>query len=152
MKLDTVRGRIDLLAHLGPDQLEFLESVCTPMSYAAGDVVFEEDAPAKEFSIIVSGKVGLELAGPGRAPMVIQTLGTGDLLGLSWMYPPYRWNWRARARVETRTLSFDAAAVRVRCDQDSDFGRQVLGAVARQAIRRLHHTRTRLTDLYLLQP
>lgn len=133
---------------MSSDALRFLESVSKEVEFAGGDILFEEDAVADTFYIVVLGRVGLELKNPGRRPVAIQTLGSGDLVGLSWLFPPYRWNWRARAATMTQAAGFDAARVRERCERDMDLRLQLMGVVAEEAVKRLHKTRLQLIDLY----
>ncbi|NNF63889.1 MAG: cyclic nucleotide-binding domain-containing protein [Acidimicrobiia bacterium] len=138
----------ELVARLSADQLAYLESVGEERHFEENEILFSEDGSADEFHVIVSGRVGLELSGPRMGPLVIQTLGRGDLVGLSWLFPPYRWAWRARARVATTTIAFDAAQVREQCDRDVSFDRAFTSIVAREALRRLQATRTQILDLY----
>lgn len=137
-----------LLSHLGADEIGFLESVATDARFATDDVVFEEDSDADVFYIIDSGRIGLELTTPIRRPIVIQTLGRGELIGLSWFFPPYRWSWRARALEDTHAIAFDATKVRARCDEDAHLALEVLRIVSAQAVQRLHRARTQMLDLY----
>lgn len=137
-----------LLAHLAEEELEFLGSVATERSFMVDDVLFDEDDEADTFYIVRSGRIGLELTSAMRRPIVIQTMGPGDLVGLSWFVPPYRWSWRARALDATDVLAFDAASVRQRCEEDAHLALEVLKIVAQQAVRRLHSSRTQMLDLY----
>jgi len=148
MKLDTLLAGRHLLADLSANEIEFLESVASEVHFARGDVLFEEDAVADTFYILQEGTVGLQLTTPGEPPMVIQTLGSGDLLGVSWALPPYRWSWQATAVTDTALIAFDAEKVRQRCEVDGRLAHQILRLVAREAIRRLNAARTQLLDLY----
>jgi len=148
MNLSVDLGTTELLSHLTEEEISFLESVATETEFVEDEILFEEDSEATRFHIVISGKVGLELVSPRRRPIVIQTLGRGDLVGLSWFFPPHTWSWRARALDATTTLGFDAAAVRAKCEEDHNLSEQILRIVAREAVNRLHATRTQLLDLY----
>lgn len=148
MSLEELRVNSQLLADLSEDSFRFLESVAEEVTFEAGTVIFEEDGPAENFFLITDGKVGLEVPPRTRPAELIETLGPGDLLGVSWLFPHYRWNWRARALAATTVISFDAEAVRNRCDHDTALALNVHRAVAKEAVRRLHQTRLRLLDLY----
>jgi CRP-like cAMP-binding protein len=148
MNLRSIRESSELLKRLSNTELEFFESVSREIHLVDGAILFEEGSVADTFFIIVTGKVGLELTTPGRAPMVIQTLGPGDLVGVSWFFPPHRWNWSARAFGETDLVAFDAIEVRHKCEADRDLALEVLGVVAEEVVRRLHRTRIQLLDLY----
>ena len=80
MKLESLRESSELLKRISNTELEFFESVATELDIAAGEILFEEGGAADAFYIIVAGKIGLELTSPGRVPIVIQTLGAGDLV------------------------------------------------------------------------
>ncbi|HEY5578257.1 MAG TPA: cyclic nucleotide-binding domain-containing protein [Acidimicrobiia bacterium] len=148
MNLEGLRSKSNLLADLPGPEMRFLESVATEVGYSAGQVVFSEDEQADTFFIVAEGKVGLEIGAPGKSPMVIQTLGEGDLVGISWLFPPYRWQWTARTHTESVLVAFDAVKVRKECELDRELDSRVLRAVAAEAARRLHHTRLQLLDLY----
>jgi len=148
MNLDTALGKSGILAHLTDEEIEFLESAAVDRLFTEGEILFEEDEVADDFFIIVEGRIGLELVSPRRRPIVIQTLGRGDLVGLSWYFPPYRWSWRARAMDPTKTIAFDAATVRERCLEDRNLAERILQMVAREAVKRLHSARAQLLDLY----
>ena len=148
MKLQDIRDDLEILGHLGEESLAFMESVATHAEFAEGEALFEEDAVANVFYVILEGMVGLELVTPGQVPFVLQTLRDGDLIGVSWLFPPHRWSWRARALVPTKTVAFDAEAVRDHLEADCELERQLLRAVAQAAATRLHSSRTQLLDLY----
>lgn len=148
MKLESLRESSELLKRISNTELEFFESVATELDIAAGEILFEEGGAADAFYIIVAGKIGLELTSPGRVPIVIQTLGAGDLVGVSWFFRPYLWHWRARAIVDTTLARFDAVRVREKCSENRDLALEVLEVVAAEAVNRLHGTRIQLLDLY----
>ena len=56
-----------------------------------------EAEPADDFFVIRgSGDVALETFVPQRGALTIETLHDGDLLGWSWLVPPYRTMFDAR--------------------------------------------------------
>lgn len=148
MSLESLAEISPLLQGLSSEGLEFLESVATEMEFPVGAIIFNEDDPADSFYLVADGKVGLEVSLHSQPPMVIQTIGPGELLGMSWLFPPYRWSWRARSHAMTRAVAFNSAAVRQQCESDMDLALHVYRAVAKETVRRLHSTRVRLLDLY----
>lgn len=148
MSLESLRRLSPLLEDLSGDPLRFLESVSTELAYPSRAIIFEEDDPAGAFYVIEEGRVGLEVSFPAEDSIIIETLGLGDLLGISSMFPPARWNWTARALEATKMLSFDAEAVRSRCAEDTELAVHVYATVAAAAARRLNAARVRLLDLY----
>jgi CRP-like cAMP-binding protein len=148
MRLESLRDQTPFLAGLSDQAIGLLEPVTADAGFAAGELIFEEDGPADTFYVITSGKVALEIELPSRGTSVVETLGPGSLLGVSWPFPPARWNLRARAVDTTDTIAFDASAVRSLCEANQELGAHVYRRVAAEAVRRLHATRIRLLDLY----
>lgn len=95
-----------------------------------------------------SGSVTLDVHVPGRRAAAVETLGPEDLLGWSWLFPPYVWHLGATAFAPARALEFDAREVRALCEEDAVLGRELYLQVAGIVARRLHSARTRLLDLY----
>lgn len=133
---------------LSESSLNLLEATAADRSYEAGQVIFEAEGGADEFFIIRSGIVALQMTSPGREPLVVETLGTGELLGVSWAFPPYRWSWTAVAQSDVEAVAFDATAVRDAAHRDRTLRTALLEAVATEAVDRLHATRLRLLDIY----
>ena len=119
--------RQPFLAGLSDEHLRFLSNFVDEVSFAEGEVLFRQDDPAIDFFLVSFGRVALEVASPGQAPMLIQTLKPGDLLGVSWLYPPHRWQFTSTACVPTRALRFNGDAVRAACDEDHSLGFGLLG-------------------------
>ncbi|MFM9372701.1 cyclic nucleotide-binding domain-containing protein [Streptomyces sp. Da 82-17] len=118
------------------------------VNYPEGTRLFSEGGSADKFWIVRSGAVSLEIRVPGRRPAVIENLGPGDLVGWSWLYPPYRWHLDATATTPVRTYEFDARNVRMLMDTDLAFGCAVSHWVGQVIAHRLQATRVRLLDLY----
>jgi CRP/FNR family transcriptional regulator, cyclic AMP receptor protein len=76
----------------------------------------------------------------------IQTLGPGDDLGWSWLFPPYYLHLSARALEPTRTIFFHGTRLREQCEQDHDLGYQLMKRIAEVLIQRLRATQQRLME------
>lgn len=148
---------IDLLAELdrqpfleglSRDHLSFLSNFVSEVAFAEDEILFHQDDPATDFYLISEGRVALEIDAVGRPPITIQTLKPGNLLGISWLYPPHRWQFTTRAVEETRTLEFDGDAVRAACDEDHSLGYELLGLFVVALGSRLQATRFQLLDVY----
>jgi CRP-like cAMP-binding protein len=113
-----------------------------------GHLFFAEGDTARRFWLIRSGHVALELHAPQGRQLIVETLGEGDLLGLSWLIPPHQWQFSATAVQDTMTFEFNADAVRAACESDAGFGYQLLQRVMSAASSRLQATRVRMLDLY----
>lgn len=120
----------------------------TNVHFEAGQYVFHEGEPADRFYIIRHGKVALETFVPERGPYVIETIGEGDVLGWSWLFPPYRWYFDARALELLRAVALDGDCLRGKCEVDYRFGYELTSRFAEIIVQRLRATRLQLLDVY----
>lgn len=116
--------------------------------FEEGQVIFHEGGEANEFYLIREGLVSLNVIVPQKGATTVQTVGEGDMLGWSWLFPPYRWRFEARAQQATRTLAFDGKCLRGKCDDDHDLGYELLKRFSQVVTERLEATRLQLMDLY----
>ena len=117
-------------------------------AYKAGEYLFKEGDDASYFYLIRHGKVAREIFAPSAGPLIIDTLGGGDVLGVSWLIPPYRWSTAARAVEESRVIVVDAACLRKKCEEDSRLGYELLKRFMRVMGERLNAARIRLIDIF----
>jgi CRP-like cAMP-binding protein len=148
MTPNDLRERAALLGDLPDYELDLLLPAVSEKTFAAHALLFREDQPADEFFIVESGLVALELGTGRREPITLLTVGPSELVGVSWMFPPYRWALTARALQETQVLSFDAVELRQRCEEDAGLRLWITQMVAAEATKRLQATRVQLLDLY----
>ncbi|WP_374984279.1 Crp/Fnr family transcriptional regulator [Streptomyces fradiae] len=128
---------------------ERLLAMSRDVSFETGHRLFDEHLPADRFWVIRTGAVNLDARVPGSTrPAVIEMLGHGELVGLSWMFPPYEWELGAEALSLVRAHEFDAAAVRALCEAEPAFGYALTQWVGQVLSHRLQATRVRLLDMY----
>ncbi|MFF9011665.1 cyclic nucleotide-binding domain-containing protein [Streptomyces sp. NPDC014870] len=126
-----------LLNDLVPAARDQLLRQARQVRFAADTRIFREEEHADRFWIIESGRVELNKHVPGPGPALVDTLVAGDLLGCSWMIPPYQWLFGATATTEVHALEFDGRTLRGLCAQDISIGEAVSAAVAAAQERRL---------------
>jgi len=114
----------------------------------AGQRIFDEDADARGLWLICSGRVALDLQVPGRQRVVVETLGPGDELGLSWLAPIPRWQFGAAAQLDVIAYALTSESVLALCEADHELGYQLARRLLTTAIARLHAARIRILDLY----
>ncbi|MBT2457789.1 Crp/Fnr family transcriptional regulator [Streptomyces sp. ISL-86] len=139
---------VRIAAVLSTEHRGRLMSNAIEVNFREGARIFDEGQHANSFWIVRSGTVTLELPVPGRRPAPIENLGPGELVGWSWLFPPYVWQLGAEAMTPVRAYEFDATTVRMLMDADPAFGSAIGHWVGRVLALRLHQTRTRLIDLY----
>ncbi|HXX01449.1 MAG TPA: cyclic nucleotide-binding domain-containing protein [Candidatus Acidoferrales bacterium] len=116
--------------------------------FTKGDYIFKEGDPADTFYLVREGKVAVEIAAPQHRPIIIATLAEGEILGWSWILPPYQWKHDARATENVRAIALDGKCLRAKCEENHDFGYEVLKRFARIIEQRLESTRLQLLDVY----
>jgi len=128
--------------------LQLLVGCASNVRFDAGEVIFREGEEANRFYLIRQGKVAVETFAPGRGPIIIQTLGEGELVGWSWLIAPYRWRFDGRAVELTRAIALDGECLRGKCEEDHNLGYELMKRVAHVMEQRLEATRLQLLDVY----
>lgn len=116
--------------------------------FKAGQYLFHEGEPADWFYLIRHGRVALQLTSPGRGAVIFQTVTEGELAGVSWLIPPYRWTYDARAVEDTRAIAINADCLRRKAEADHDFGYEMMKRFMPVLIQRLQATRLQILDVY----
>ena len=117
--------------------------------FEAGQYLFREGEPADEFYLLRHGRVALEITAPGRGAVTFQTVGEGEIVGVSWLIPPYRWTYDARALELVRAIAHgrDAACAQ-KCEADHDLGYEMMKRFVPVLVERLQATRLQILDVY----
>lgn len=146
--LERILAEHPFFAGLDARHIQLIVGCATNVRFDAGQFIFREGEEANEFYVIRHGKVALEVFVPGRGPVTIQTLGEGEILGWSWLIPPYHWHFNARAIELTRAIALDGKCLRAKCEDDHDLGYELLKRFAHIVEQRLEATRLQLLDVY----
>ncbi len=133
---------------LEPRYLQLIVSCAANVRFEAGQFLFREGHEANAFYLLRHGTVSLEIFVPQRGSVTIQTLRAGDVLGWSWLVPPYRWHFDARALSLIRAIALDGQCLRTKCEEDHDLGYALFKRIAHLMTERLQATRLQLLDLY----
>ena len=137
-----------LFADLSEDHLATIAGCATIAHFAEGEYIFREGEAADTFYVLRSGTVALETHVPGRGPARLMTLHDDDVLGWSWLFPPYRWHLDARALAPVRALGFDGTCLRQKSVEDHELGYELMRRFAKVIVSRLQATRMQLLDVY----
>jgi CRP/FNR family transcriptional regulator, cyclic AMP receptor protein len=142
----SVLGAHAFLRGMPSAQLAELAELCEHVSIPSRQRLFDEGSRADRFWAIDAGQVTLDASVPGQGRVIIETLGRGDVIGLSWMLAPYQWRFGAVAMQPTQAFVFDAPAVRAACDADPLLGYELSRRFSAVVVRRLQATRARLIE------
>lgn len=127
--------------------LNTISGCCSNAVYHPGDYIFHEGESADNFFLIRHGMVALEIHVPQGLPIVVETLETGDILGWSWLMPPYRWSNDARASEQVRMLKLDGACLRDKMESDHGLGYEIYQRFVPIMASRLANTRLRIVEM-----
>ena len=118
------RDRMDSLERISCHTIHFLPASrraylkliagCAPNVHVRpGAYLAREGEPADRFFAIRGGRVAIETHAPRAARSPSRRSATGEILGWSWLFPPYVWQFDARARGgRARATAFDGACLR----------------------------------------
>jgi CRP/FNR family cyclic AMP-dependent transcriptional regulator len=116
--------------------------------FDAGQYLFHEGEPADVFYLLRHGRVALEITAPERGPVTFQTVVAGEIVGVSWLIPPYRWTYDAKALELVRAIAMDATCLRQKCDDDHHLGYEMMKRFVPVLVERLQATRLQILDVY----
>jgi CRP-like cAMP-binding protein len=125
-----------------------LAAAVQPFTAAPLEYLARESEPAQAFYLVQSGQVGIGTHLAERGAVPIQTVGAGDVVGWSWLLPPYRWQFDARSVDAVQGLVFDAAWLREQSEQDQGLGYQLLKQLLAVVSSRLAAARVQALDIY----
>ena len=133
--MTTTLAELDFFVDLDTDVLAAIAGCGHPTHIPEAAYLFQQGEPADAFYAVRQGRVAIEVHDPRFGRIVIDTVEAGDVVGWSWLVPPYRW-------------LFDAQCLRQKCDVDPTFGYALLQRVIHVMHERLQASRVRLLDLY----
>lgn len=146
--LDRILATHALFAGLDSGFLEAVAGCARNRVFAPGAAIARQGDAVDHIFLVRSGQVALGLAAPGRAPVRIQTVGEDEVVGLSWLLPPYRWAFDVDAVDQVRTIDLDAECLRTKCEADPAIGYAVMKRFVPPAIARLQDARLQMLDVY----
>lgn len=133
---------------LEPNFIDVLIGCASNVRFEKGHHLFREGSRANHFYLIREGKVQLSIYSPQCTYLSLETVESGEVLGWSWLVPPYRWRFDARAMEPVRAVAVDGKCLRVKCEKNTHLGYELLKRTIEIMGQRLDTTRFRLVDLY----
>src|SRR5579884_2899912 len=150
--LETILAQHPFFKGLDARYMSLITGCASNVRYKADEYFFHEGEAAERFYMLREGRVALETHGPQHREIVIETIETGEVLGWSWLFPPYRWHFSARAVEPIRAIRLDGVCLREKGETDHNLGYELMKRVAHILIQRLQATRLQLLDIYTINP
>jgi CRP/FNR family cyclic AMP-dependent transcriptional regulator len=117
-------------------------------NFTPGQFLCRDHEEARKFYVIHHGRVAVEIYRARRGPVAIHTLGEGEVLGWLWFDQPYHWHMDARALDLTRVISLDVACLFKKCQQDHEFGYELMRRYAHHLAVQFRVIKLQLADFY----
>ena len=146
--LDRYIREHPFFAGLADEYVQLVVGCASNVVFKAGSYLYRHGDPADTFYLLRHGRVALEMSAPARAPVTFQTVVEGEIVGVSWLLPPYRWSYDARAVDLVRAIAMDAKCLRDKCDSDHDLGYDMMMRFVPVLVSRLQATRMQIMDVY----
>jgi CRP/FNR family transcriptional regulator, cyclic AMP receptor protein len=146
--LERILAEHRLFAGLGQPFVELAAGCAKNTVFRPDEYLFHAEDPADWIYLVRHGRVALELVTPDRGAVQFETVGEGEIVGLTWLLPPYRWGYDARAAELTRAIALDARCLRDKCEADHDLGYELLKRFLPVLVQRLQASRLQVLDVY----
>ena len=129
---------------MAPEYVEVLSKNAQEIEFVKGEMLFRQGEPANRFFLIESGKVSLECRSEDGQDILVQTVGAGDVLGWSWLFPPFSWHFQARVVEPGRAIVLDGGHLLVTCEEHPRFGYELMKRLTHVVIQRLENESKKL--------
>jgi len=146
--LERIIAECPFFAGLDRAYLDLVVGCASNVRFEAGAYMFREGTPADTFYLIREGKVAIEMFVPHRKPIIVATVGEGEIVGWSWLLPPYVWKFNGHALHQTRAIALDGKCLRGKCEENHDLGYEILKRLVQIVEHRLDEARFQQMDVY----
>ncbi len=146
--LERVLREHHFLSHLSPDEAALIVACAKNVRFQPGEYLMREGRPADTFFLLRKGRVSLEFDVPGKGVVQMESIVAGDMVGLSWLFPPYRAQLDVRAVEPVVALAFDGACLRGKMESDHDLGYVLLRRVLEETVKRIQRVRMQRLDMF----
>jgi len=146
--LERIVGEHPFFANLDADFLDLVTGCAKNVRYDPGQHLFREGGDADQFFLVRDGHVALEFATGRGSSVTFLTVGPGDAVGYSWIFPPYKWDYDTRAVEATRVVALDAVCLRTKCDANTALGYEVMKRAVPFIVERMKAARLQAMDVY----
>jgi CRP-like cAMP-binding protein len=144
-ELEAAVAAHPFLIGISPHHIRLLADCAMRSQFTAGQIVFLKGETANRFYLIERGRVALE-SSAGDGVVRVDEVGPGDLLGWSWIFPPYVWHFDARATEPTTAIFLSGTMLRDYCELDPALGYELFKRMSEVMTRRLQAARVRLSE------
>ncbi len=138
--LEQAVAKHSFVQGMTPAHIQVLTQCAMFAKFETGQIVFHKGEIANRFYLIQQGKISIETHADGQEGVTVQTIGAGEVLGWSWLFEPYYWHFNACALEPTQAIFFYGTRLREQCEQDREFGYELMRRVTAVVMERLQST------------
>ena len=149
---ESVLAETSIFGDLSVEHIAAIAGCAENVTYPAKARIYREGDHADQFLIIREGHVAIDMESVHRGVLTVHTAGPGEVLGWSWLFPPYQWHYNARAVEDTQAIALDADCLRAKKNQDPALGYALMKGFSAIMLSRLEATRMQLMDIYDMSP
>ena len=146
-KFEAILAKHAFTKNLDPKHIKAITGCAREVTFQTGQEIMKQGQTADSFYLITHGKVAVQTFVEQKGGVIIQTLDEGDVLGWSWMTPPYQWTFEATAMTLARAVCIDARGVKGKIEQDDELGYQLMKLFATVIAKRLEAARLQVLEL-----
>jgi CRP-like cAMP-binding protein len=121
-------------------------------TFASDQVLYKQGDAAESFFLIFEGRVAQELYCGHHGALIVQTVGPGEVLGWSWLFPPYRRLFDARTITAVEAIALQAGCLTALAEPDHPLGYELYKRLSRAMVASLQAARLQLLDIYSRSP
>jgi len=145
--LEPILKKHPFFKDLEQEYLDFIVGCASNVVFKEGEIIMKENDPADKFFLIREGMAAIDIPISERRIITIQTVGAGDIVGWSWLIPPYRYRFNCRIVEDTRAIVLDGKCLREKCEKNHDLGYELLKRLTGVFTQRLEATRKQIISL-----
>jgi CRP/FNR family transcriptional regulator, cyclic AMP receptor protein len=145
--LESVLRAHPFCAGLSDDQIELLVGCTHNLHFRSGEFLMREGESEDRMYLIRRGHVALETQGPGGQAVCLETLGPGDVLGVSRV-TPHAAHLDCRAQDSVVALAVDNACLTRKMGEDPRLGYAITMRLLDRTYQRLARHRLHALDVY----
>lgn len=127
---------------------ELIAGCAREKHFTAGEFLMKEGDTANRFYLLTEGQVAIECFLPGRGPMTVRNSHGGDMVGFSWLFPPFRVAFDARAMTPVETIMLDGRCLRGKTETDHELGYLLMKQFAQMMLKHMQSARRQMLDIY----
>lgn len=135
------------MVDLAPEDVRFLVGCAANVRFRPGDYLVREGEREDRFFLIRQGTVSIELPSSNGGATSVETVGPGDVLGISRVAPDVA-HLDARARETVLAFALDNGCILEKMKADPRFGYAITRRLLERTYDRLARTRLQYLDVY----